>query len=231
MMLQDIDARTGGQVLVASVIDTTKALSYDLIGQVSDICRRAEAAEGGAVVVVRLMASGEFEPWPGSDADIAMVSKWEQALRRLERLAAATVVLVDGPCGPSALELLLTADHRIGGEKLSIDLGEVTWSGMVSFRLVKQLGLTRARKLLRLAGPVGGEQLAQFEVVDEITPDAEARQAEIAERSATRSGADIALERALLTEATSLDFEEAFGNHLAAVDRMLRRQKSVGIGG
>ena len=102
---------------------------------------------------------------------------------------------------------------------------------MGCFRLVKQLGLTRARNLLRLAVPVSAERLVEFEIVDEITSDSAARQAEIAAQRATRSGAEIALERQLLAEATSLEFEEALGNHLAAGDRMLRKRKAVGVNG
>ena len=223
--------RPGGQVIaIAATIDTTRALSPDAVGRISEVCDRAEAADGTAVVVLRLTGSGDAEPWPGEVA-IDLVGKWENALRRLERLAAVTIAYADGACGPSALELLLTADHRIAGERLRLDLRGGTWPGMAHFRLVKQIGLTRSRKLLRLTGPVGGELLVEFEVVDEITADLSARQAEIASRAATRRGADIALERQLLAEATSLEFEESLGTHLAAGDRLLRRQASAVVDG
>ena len=84
-MLQEIGSHSGGQVIVSATIDTTGALSSDLVDQVSDVCDRAESAEGSPIVVLQLTGAGSVEPWPGA-VDIALVSKWEQVLRRLERL-------------------------------------------------------------------------------------------------------------------------------------------------
>ena len=50
--------------------------------------------------------------WP-RDLTVALVSKWERALRRLERLPAATIAVADGDCGGPALDALLATDYRI----------------------------------------------------------------------------------------------------------------------
>ncbi len=48
------------------------------------------------------------------DLTVALVSKWERALRRLERLPAVTIAVADGDCGGPALDALLATDYRIG---------------------------------------------------------------------------------------------------------------------
>jgi hypothetical protein len=53
-------------VTVAAIIDTTRALSFELVGQVSDVCDRAETGGGSPIVVLQLTGAGNVEPWPGA---------------------------------------------------------------------------------------------------------------------------------------------------------------------
>ncbi|WP_327138356.1 enoyl-CoA hydratase/isomerase family protein (plasmid) [Streptomyces sp. NBC_01340] len=201
-------------------VDTAQPLSTDLVGLITDACDRAEDTEGTPVVVLHLTDGGVRSQWPGK-VGVHLVGKWEQALRRLERLRGCTVAVAEGHCGPAALELLLTADHRIAGADLALDVSG--WPGMGLYRLVHQVGLAQARRLLRHDGDLSAADLLACGVVDETTGDTAGRVEQVADRARLEDAAGHAVRRQLLLEASSVAYEEALGSHLAACDRELRR--------
>lgn len=207
-----------------------------LTAAVTRACDLVEDAAEPTVVVLRLgggPAGGEG--WPGP-VGVAAVNRWERALRRLERLPAATVAVAAGHCGGSALELLLAADHRIAGADLRLSLpgtGGQLWPGMALYRLATRLGVGRARQLLLCADPLGAAGAHGFGLVDELAgAGAGATVGAAVAAAVTRlrriAGAELAIRRQLLLEAPATSFEEALGTHLAACDRQLRRGRTNG---
>lgn len=190
-----------------------------------DLCRRADARDRQTVAVLMLGDGTSGEPWPG-DVGVQDVSRWERAVRRLERLAAVTVAVASGTCGGPSLDLLLTADYRMATPDLRLVLpvndGHF-WPGMAVHRLVRHTGLAHARRLVLWGHDVTAPRALEYGLIDETVPDTGE-----AVRTATvwlgrASAAEVAVRRALLLEAASTLHEDALGTHLAACARELRR--------
>ncbi|MFE5857207.1 enoyl-CoA-hydratase DpgB [Streptomyces sp. NPDC056500] len=213
-------------------ITGTEQLTPALIGAVESLCARVEAEADEPVVVLRLgLLSRDGEPGPpAAPAAIHLVSRWERALRRLERAGAATFAIAEGWCGGTALEALLSCDYRIGTPDLRLAplmaSGE-PWPGVIVHRLAGQLGTAQVRRLVLFGEELPAARALEVGLVDEITDDtATALTAGIA-LARRLSGPEVAIRRRLLLEAGSTSFEEALGVHLAACDRSLRRLQAT----
>ncbi|MEU0213332.1 enoyl-CoA-hydratase DpgB [Streptomyces canus] len=209
-------------------VDGRRPLSADRIDAIGEACELAEA-HGGRIV---LHVSGTPEgPW-ADDLTVSLVSKWERALRRLERLPAATVAVADGDCGGPALDALLATDYRIatGSVRLVLPVSNgATWPGMALYRLGRQgAGAAVIRRAVLFGTPVEAAEALAVQLVDEVVDDP-ARALELAgERLTALAGSELAIRRQLMLEASTIGFEEALGAHLAACDRALRRA-AVGV--
>ncbi|WP_371789876.1 enoyl-CoA hydratase/isomerase family protein [Streptomyces sp. NBC_01471] len=224
---------TISQTVVEADIDVSRPLTPGLVAEITDACDRVEDTGGGRVLVVRLTGSKAAPAaWPGP-AQVHLVGKWENALRRLERLDALTVGIGVGRCNQACLEVLLTTDHRIAGPGMALDAGTRTdgmWPGTALYRLVQQVGLATARRLVLFPGETDVPALRVAGVLDEVTQDAGAALAAVLKRAADSAGSEAALRRRLLLDAGTVSFEEALGTHLAACDRALRRTDLTGDG-
>ena len=165
-------------------------------------------------------------PW-ARDLNVALVSKWERGLRRLERLPAATIAVADGDCGGAALDALLATDYRIAAAsaRLLVPIaGGATWPGMALYRLASQAGAAAIRRAVLFGAPIGAAAALALHLVDEVADDLAAALAATAELAASRSsGPELAIRRQLMLDAATTSFEDALGAHLAACDRVLRR--------
>jgi isomerase DpgB len=167
-----------------------------------------------------------------SGVDVALVSKWERALRRLERLAATTVAVATGSVGGIALDALLATDYRIAtpGTRLEVSMsGATTWPGMALYRLVQQAGVAPIRRTVLFGHPLTATRAVALNLVHEIVDAPPAALAAVASMAELRSGRELAIRRQLMHDAATTSFEDALGAHLAACDRMLRQQAS-GVG-
>jgi isomerase DpgB len=202
-------------------IDGARPPSAALVDELHAFVDRVE--DSLAAVAVLRLTGGTPEPGP---VDIALVNKWERALRRLERLAATTVAVVRGECGGVALEALLTTDYRVGTPDVALRLPSgggpaAAWPGMALYRLANQVGVARVRRAVLFDVPVTASAAVELGLLDQVADsiaDAEA----IADAFAPRPDSDVAVRRQLLLEATTTTFEDALGRHLAACDRVLR---------
>jgi isomerase DpgB len=71
--------------------------------------------------------------------------------------------------------------------------------------------------------PIAAAEAVAMRLIDELTIDTKSALAAAAERASTFSGAEVAVRRQLMLDASADSFEDALGAHLAACDRMLRR--------
>ncbi|WP_344086145.1 enoyl-CoA-hydratase DpgB [Luedemannella helvata] len=206
-------------------VDGGRPLSAASVAAVVAACDRAE---DGGPAVVRLIVSGvPAQPWP-ADLDVALVNRWERALRRLERLPAATVAVAIGDCGGPALDALLATDYRVATTDARLVLpaaGGAAWPGMALYRLAQQAGVAGVRRAVLFGEPIDARRALQLRLVDELTDDLDAAVSETGPGS--DAGAELAIRRRLLLDATSMSFENALGVHLAACDRVLRRGTEV----
>lgn len=204
-------------------IDGRGPLTPDMVASVAAVCDAAEDRAGLSRVVVRVSgASGGREP---EELTVELVSKWERALRRLERLPAVTVAVADGDCGGPALDAFLATDYRIATATVRLVpsvLAGTTWPGMALYRLA-QRGAAAApiRRAVLFGTPVAVADALALHLVDEVTDDPASALAAVGATAVP--GPELAIRRQLMSEAFTTGFEEALGAHLAACDRVLRR--------
>ncbi|GGN42565.1 hypothetical protein GCM10011578_092000 [Streptomyces fuscichromogenes] len=204
-------------------IDGSRQLTPSLVHAVEAACAEAER-EGFLAVSVTAVPDDTH-----AYADVALVSKWERALRRLERLPATTVSVASGAVGGIALDTLLATDYRIATPDTRLELapsGGAAWPGMALYRLVQQAGLAPIRRTVLLGHPLTATKATELGLVDEITGAPAAALAAAAAAAGLRSGRELAIRRQLMRDAATVSFEEALGAHLAACDRMLRQAAS-----
>lgn len=218
--------RTG---VIRLSVSRNEAMSEELIDRVNAACDASEDARGDSVIVVHLLGAGrDRESWPGP-VSVHLVSRWERALRRLERTPSATIAYADRLCSGPCAEIVLATDYRIVTASFVFRLPADRWRpwpGTALYRLVTQLGLARARRLALFGESLSAATAARWHVVDEVHPrgtDIEPIVDAAAERYRGLSGTELAVRRRLLFDALGASFEDALGAHLAACDRTLRR--------
>ncbi|MEU7874938.1 enoyl-CoA-hydratase DpgB [Dactylosporangium sp. NPDC049140] len=212
-------------MVTAAHIDGGRPLSAETVAALAAGCDRAEDAAGGGVLVVHVTGAPHGD-WLGG-LTVKLVNRWEQAVRRLERLPAVTVAAATGDCGGAALDALLATDHRIAapGTRLvpAVQAGLV-WPGMALFRLARQApGAAAVRQAILFGTPIAAADALALHLVHEVADDPGAAVAAAVARAATVPGAELAIRRQLTLDASGAGFEDALGSHLAAVDRTLRR--------
>lgn len=204
-------------------IDGRQPLSVELIGRLDDVCNSAEDDRGHGTVIVHV--SGLPERLSADELSVALVSKWERVLRRMERLPAVTIAIADGDCGGAALDALLAADYRIarGGVRLLMTSGDgLVWPGMALYRLCHQAGAAVARRAVLFGTPIEADTALAVGLIDQLADDVTHALAVAAEVAGAWSPAELAIRRQLMLEAANTSFEDALGVHLAACDRVLR---------
>jgi isomerase DpgB len=214
---------TGDSVLR---IDGAAPLSAGSVAAVAELCDRVEDLRGAAARVVVEVSGAPSGDW-AAGLSVGLVSKWERALRRLERLPALLVAVADGECGGSALDAFLTADHRIATASTRLVLASADgapWPGMALYRLGRHTAQAAALRRMALLGlPMSAQDAARASLVHEVVGDAAAALAGPNASVRGLDGAELAIRRQLLFDASTTGFEEALGAHLAACDRTLRR--------
>jgi isomerase DpgB len=205
-------------------VDGSGPLTAESVAELAALCGRAE--EGDANRVVVLQVSGVPGPGWSSDLSVALVSKWERGLRRLERLPAATIAVADDDCGGCALDALMAADYRVmtAGARLVLPVvAGATWPGMALYRLARHAaGAALARRAVLFGTPIGAAEAQAMGLIDELAGNAALALEKALEVVGAVLGAELAIRRQLMLEGMSTTFEDALGPHLAACDRALR---------
>jgi isomerase DpgB len=161
--------------------------------------------------------------WPGK-IDIGQVNKWERVLRRIERSPLPLIAIAEHACSALALELLTVADYRIATSSFSLrttEAGRTVWPGMSLFRLTRQIGESRTRKLFLDRRVVTAEVALGFDLVDVVVPDLAAALESASRLTLEAPLIDFAVRRRLIQDSYSAPYEEALGAHLAACHRSL----------
>nr|WP_280692152.1 enoyl-CoA-hydratase DpgB [Kitasatospora sp. GAS204B] len=205
------------------LIDGAQPLSAETVQALNALCSQAEDGVLGTALVLRVggvPATGPTEP-----PALALVNKWERALRRLERLDLPTIALATGDCGGTALEALLATDHRIAdpATRLLPAGADGVWPGMALYRLVHQAGVAPARRSVLFGTAIPAERALALHLLDQLADDPSAALAATVDSLTTAAGAGLGIRRQLMHDAATTSFEEALGRHLAACERLLRR--------
>lgn len=207
-------------------IDGAEPLSKETVRRLADLCDRVESLGLEAPVTVALSGAPAL-PWTAPDLTLA--TRWERAVRRFERLDAATVGVAAGDVGGTALDVLLATDVRVASPDTRL-LVPVTaggaWPGMAIYRLVRQAGIAAARRTVLLGRAIEAAEAVALGLLNDTCDDPAEALARVARAAAGLPGRELAIRRRLMDDAVSTSFEEALGAHLAACDRALRRSTS-----
>jgi len=229
--MESSSTNSPNRVTVSLRIDSSESLSAQLISRLDEACDCIEDTGRPALLLLRLsgraMRSSE-QPWPGN-VDIHTVNKWEQALRRVERLDAVTVSIADGICQGAAMELLLVTDYKLATTDAVLRVSNGSsdiWPGIVLYRIARQLGVSRSRRLL-LSGKIAAADAAFFGLVDEVIANTDGAEAAIEAALRPLDLAQFAVHRRLMLDGLTMSYNDALGAHLAACDRQLRYRRSV----
>ncbi len=210
-------------------VDGSRALTPESVAEFGALCDMAEDGDGNRHVILRV--SGVPGPGWSNDLPVALVSKWERGLRRLERLPLVTIAVADGDCGGPALDALLVADYRImpvGARLVMPVVGGATWPGMALYRLARQAaGATLARRAVLFGAPIGAAEARAVGIIDDVARDVARALEKAVALAGAAAGAELAIRQQLIQEAVTTTFEDALGAHLAACDRT-RRQAAGG---
>jgi len=149
----------------------------------SELLRALEAAIGAAaddttcrLVVIRgrgpaFSAGADLrDRAPGADGEWAerrwAMGGWQRLLDQLERLRQPTVAVLHGPVVGGAALLALSCDLRLGDDTTVWTIPELaigiplTWAGIP--RLVREIGVARARELVMTGRPVGADEATRL---------------------------------------------------------------------
>jgi isomerase DpgB len=200
----------------------------ELTAQLGNAVDQAEDLGAGAIMLIHLVGHldpAAVRPWPGQ-IDVQLVNKWERVLRRIERSNSATILFVEHSCSAVALDLLVVADRRLAGRDFfapsPVSRGNV-WPGMTLYRLARQIGESRARKVMLEADGVSAQRGIDLHIIDEIIDVGTDGADHTARLLRNAPPEDFAIARRLMQDSLSTSFDEALGAHLAACDRTLRR--------
>lgn len=206
-------------------LSSARPLSASLVNLVNDACSQVEDAGGDADLVIYLDGQSRGSGlWP-YDVEIAVVNRWERALRRVERLPGVVVALADGDCQGVAAEALLVTDYRVAvaGSRFRLASRDgLTWPSMAVHRLANQIGQARSRPVVLLGTGITEEQALACHLIDIVVADRDAGAEHITATVAAQQGRELAVRRHLLLEAQDTGFDDALGSHLAACDRSHR---------
>ncbi|WP_212818784.1 enoyl-CoA-hydratase DpgB [Polymorphospora rubra] len=206
------------------VIDGSRPVSPGDIDAVHRICDQAE--DGHHAGLLTVYVSGAPEPGWTAGLNVGLVTKWERAVRRLERSALVTVAVATGDCGGTALDVLLATDVRIvapGARLMMATDCEATWPGMALYRLIRHGIGSGVRRAVLLGAPIDAGEAVAVGLVDVVTDEPGSVLAQVAAAAGGVAGKELAIRRQLMLEAAGREFDEALGSHLAACDRALRR--------
>jgi isomerase DpgB len=207
-------------------LDGREPLSAGTVQSLNALCDQTEDRAGQGPVVLYVSGAPDG-PWT-RDLTVALVSAWERALRRLERLPAATITVASGECGGTALDVLLATDVRVASATTVLRPAvnrDATWPSMTLFRLTQQAGAAQIRRAALFGVPIPADRALALNLIDEIADDPAAALA----LATTFSGPELAIRRQLMFNATATGFEDALGTHLAACDRALRRTSAAAV--
>lgn len=219
------------RTIVRLELHLADVLSKSLIASINSACDSVEDAGADAVLLVQLKPAAAGSGEPAEAIDVHLVNHWERALRRLERLRAATIATVEGHCGGLGTAVLLTTDYRIAAQDVHLSLmsGQDILPSMTLHRIAGQIGAAAGRQLVLFGMDMAAGRAMELGMVDTIADDVEAATASFIKTLATLHTEDLPVRRRLLNEAPALNYDDALGAHLAACDRVLRRSRTSGV--
>jgi enoyl-CoA hydratase/carnithine racemase len=217
---------------IARVTLKNDRITMAMVRELTEVCNHLDD-ESTCKVVVFQGSEGQFsrgidfaEFRPDEPMDIHGFNKWEKICVRIERLAKATIALVDGECTGGGAQLALVTDAVLATPKATFQFNEVHLGflpGMATFRLAKNVGLGRAKRLIMQCPVLTAEEAEQLGIVTRVADNLESALESTVAAFGPNHTVAVTLARRLLNESFSTDFENGIGNFLAAQHRAIHQ--------
>ncbi|WP_167351336.1 enoyl-CoA-hydratase DpgB [Collimonas fungivorans] len=211
-------------------LDLSFGLSETLIATIHHACDQIEGEGCEGVLTIHLKGNGcaDITTNPGDPVEVHRVNAWNRALRRIERVEATTISVVEESVNSLGLAVLLTTDFRVAC--VGVEFG-LNYSGggimpdMTLFRLVNQAGTAATRQLCLFSSKISAVEAEQLRLIDKISENTAACVERFLRERDVMDAANHCVRRRLISEACTASYEDAIGRHLAASDRFLRNIK------
>jgi enoyl-CoA hydratase/carnithine racemase len=203
-------------------------INVQMIQELGLVCDHLEDVSESRVVVLRadggVFCEGvDFRDFhPDKPIDIHGFNKWEKLLVRIERLPKVTVAVIEGPAIGGGFQLALVTDQRIATPAASFQLPEVHMGflpGMATWRLARNLGVSRARRLMLCNERLDAPEALALGIVDRVSTEPEKALEETIVSFGPIHTVAIQLCRRLMNESFETDYEDFLGRFLAAQHR------------
>ncbi len=184
------DAPAGGEVVRTLTLDRPEALNAltpQLLGELADELQTAAADPAVRVVVLtgtgRAFSAGvdlkalAATPVSGGNVSLDLNTPARRCTELLSTMPKVTIAKVNGFCFTGALELAVACDLMVTAEEAKLGDTHTKWGlrptwGM-SARLVRAVGVTRARELSFTARTISGRDAYDYGLASHCVPLAE----------------------------------------------------------
>lgn len=219
------------QKIVTVEINGGEQLSHALVERLNTAINRVEDLNASALLFICIRGGDlkDLLTWPG-EVNLRAVTHWERTLRRLERADSVTAVYAARNCSALALEILTVVDRRISSSDFVLWLGatgQPIWPGMVLYRLVRQIGEARTKRLFLEGAPITAEECRTREIIDDTNDSMEEVLLGMATLATGSVAEDFPIRRRLMQDSCATTYEDALGAHLAACDRTRRSTEKL----
>jgi enoyl-CoA hydratase/carnithine racemase len=160
---------------------------------------------------LKALAAGEIQ--------IDWFRRWDEALRRLEKLSAVTIARMHGYALGGGLQLALACDLRLATPDTRVGLPAVLEAlipGMGTYRLPRFIGLGRARRMVLTGEMISADEARGMGLIDWVVPPDKVDETTNWLISTLMKGSATALRlsKKLVNSSFETNFEEAFWTYL-----------------
>jgi enoyl-CoA hydratase/carnithine racemase len=194
---------------------------------VNDFCCVLDELEGAkdvrAVIVRgegRAFSTGiDLKALAAGELQLDWFRRFDESVRRLERLDAITIAKIHGYCMGGGLQIALGCDLRISTPEATFGLPAVLEAlipGMGTYRLPRFIGLGRARRMVLSGEMISAEEALRIGLVDWVVPAGGLDEKTESVIGDLLKGSAVAQKysKKLVTDSFDSTFEKAFSSYL-----------------
>ena len=179
-LLFDLNSQTRIATIALNRQSRKNALGKNLLSSLQQALKDCQANAARAVIVHSLVdgvfcAGADLKERKEMTPDEArnFVNQLRSTFCEIEDLPMPVIAAVEGKALGGGLELALAADLRVVSESAQLGVPETALAIIPgaggSQRLVKTIGLPKAKLMMFTAAPVGAEEAARYGLVDRVT--------------------------------------------------------------
>jgi enoyl-CoA hydratase/carnithine racemase len=210
--------------LIINRPEALNAANEQWIGELHSVLDELETTDGLRILVIsgagRSFCTGiDLNALARGEIRLEWFRRWEEALRRIEKLEAVTIAKLHGYVIGGGLQLALACDLRVATDNSKHGLPAVLEAlipGFGTWRLPKFIGLGRARRMVLTGELIEAPEAARIGLLDWVVPEGElaAMVAQITEQMLKGARTAQFWSKRLVTASFNTGFEDALEMYL-----------------